>query len=282
MGFIKIVVVVLCILSIMSLIYAVLWLLKPSSLPEPKSAFLLSGDTLVSLVGVFIMVAAILITIYYSSGQISLIKEQMKAGDEQIRLLENQVFVSNSLSISQIADRCLWYSPNGGDYDSYLLLKTMKTDPTNKKLEKVIDNQIKRIEDRYRSIDVMKDNAGSLVAIMVDDGSRRWADIKTVSVGNIFEHMKRFLPTEQIKAAYFMGGATPERLQKSGKTWEDVFNALVDAMNDDKWCLWGRKMALISYSELSGTQFSEVFAFEEARQDWQNRKQEILKKMKSL
>ena len=81
MGFIKIAVIVLCILSIMALIYSVLWLLKPSSLPEPKTVFFLSGDTLVSLVGVFIMVATILIIIYYSEGQITLIKEQMKAGD---------------------------------------------------------------------------------------------------------------------------------------------------------------------------------------------------------
>jgi hypothetical protein len=52
-------------------------------------------------------------------------------------------------------------------------------------------------------------------------------------------------------------------------------------MNNDTWCLWGRKMALISYSELSGTQFPEVFAFEEAREDWRNRKSEILKMKES-
>ena len=80
-----------------------------------------------------------------------------------------------------------------------------------------------------------------------------------------------------IKAAYFMSRVTTERLGKSGKTWTDVFNALVEAMNNDTWCLWGRKMALVAYSELSGTQFSGVFAFDEATKDWHDRKQEILK-----
>jgi len=201
----------------------------------------------------------------------------------QTRLLENQVFVSNSLSVFQIGDRCIWYyMPHYGDYDSYLLLKAMKADPINKEMIKAINNQIERVEDRYRSTDVMIAYASRLQAIifMNKDGSGELADKDTIDVQYIFSHMKRHLPVEQIKASYFMSSVTTERLEQSGKTWEDVFKILIWAINNDAWCLYGRKMALMSYCKLAETKFPGVFDFERATKDWQNRKQEILKKKK--
>ncbi|MFH1772419.1 MAG: hypothetical protein ABH872_06345 [Candidatus Omnitrophota bacterium] len=204
----------------------------------------------------------------------------------QTELLRTQVLVSNSLAISQIGDRCMWYAPHGGDYDSYLLLKAMKEDPINKDMIKAIENQIKRVEDKYKSTNVMIDNAKNIAAIMRFKDSPEekdaWAKIDTVKVSNIFNHIKEHLPSEQIKAAYFISGVTSKRLQESKKTWEDVFEILIWAINNETWCLYGRKMALIAYCQLAEKQFpNKVFAFKEATDDWKNRRAEILTKKKN-
>lgn len=203
----------------------------------------------------------------------------------QTGLLKNQVFVSNSLSISQIGDRCMWNTPYGGDYDSYILLKRMEADPINKDMINAIRNQISRVEKKYKSTDVMVSYADKVIKAIwkygVKDPTKEdvWAKIDTVDTNNIFDHMKkRYLESENIKAAYFMSGVTTERLKESGKTWEDVFETLIWAINNDTWCLYGRKMALITYCQLAEKEFPGVFDFEGATKDWQNRKREILEK----
>ena len=293
----------ICVISITILILVTLWIFKiPVPLFKPMP---LSNDNIFSLLGVFIMVLAILITISYSNQQIregkestrqqldkmdeeiSLVKGQIEKGNEQIVLLHNQALVSNALSLFELGNRCMWNTPHGGDYDSYLFLKSMSNDPVNKEIEAAIDHQISRVEKKYRATDMMIVYAAALKSIWRDDVKDPekedvWAKIDTVTVNNIFCHMKeRNLESENIKAAYFMTGITDERLRASGKTWEDAFEMLIWAMNNDAWCLYGRKMALIAYCQLAEKNFPGVFDFEAASKDWGRNKQEILKKKNS-
>lgn len=217
--------------------------------------------------------------------QTRLVKEQLASLNEHTKLLRNQVFVANSLSIFELGDRCMWNTPHGGDYDSYILLKRMEADPINKDMINAIRNQINRVEKKYKSTDVMVSYADKVIKAIwkygVKDPTKEdvWAKIDTVDINNVFDHMKkRYLESENIKAAYFMSGVTTERLKESGKTWKDVFETLIWAINNDTWCLYGRKMALITYCKLAETEFPGVFDFEGATKDWQNREREILEK----
>jgi len=216
--------------------------------------------------------------------QTKLYKQQLSSLNEQTELLKNQLFLANYLSIFELGDRCMWNTPHGGDYDAYLFLKRMEVDPINKVIKNSIRNQINRVEKKYKSTDIMVSYADNIPAIWkegVDPTKGNvWAKIDTVKISNIFCHMKeRHLETENIKAAYFMSGITPERLNESGKTWEDIFEMLIWAINNETWCLYGRKMALITYCQLAEKQFpNKVFAFKEATCDWKNRKKEILEK----
>lgn len=194
-------------------------------------------DKVTTILNLLIFVATIIM--------LALVYKQLKASTEQTELLKNQVFVSNSISIAQIGDRCMWDTPHGGDYDSYLLLKQMAIDPINEKMVNAIRNQIDRVDKKYRSIDMLNVYANNLKAIWKEGADQNkgnvWADIKTVTLNNILHHMKdRYLETENIKAAYFMSGVTPQKVKDSGKTWNDVFDALIWAMNNESWCLWGR------------------------------------------
>lgn len=218
---------------------------------------------------------------------------ELREGNEQTKLLKNQVFTANYLSIFQLGDRCMWNTPHGGDYDAYLLLKKMETDPLNKDIIDAIRNQIERVEKKYKAADIMMVYADKVIKAIWkygakdSDGEDVWAKIDTVDVNNIFEHMgyegNRHLDTENIKAAYFMTGITPGRLKQSGRTWEDVFKTLIKAINDDAWCLYGRKMSLMAYCILAETSFPDkVFAFTEATNDWNGRKKEILEKKNKL
>lgn len=113
---------------------------------------------------------------------------------KQNKLLENQYFVSNSLSIAKIGDRCMWTAPGAGDYDSYLLLKQMEADPTNIKMINSIRNQIKRVEKKYKPVDMLNVYANNLQAIWKEGADPKkgdvWADIETVTLDNILNHMK--------------------------------------------------------------------------------------------
>jgi len=220
--------------------------------------------------------------------QTKLFRQQLSSLNEHTELLKNQVFLANFLSIFELGNRCMWNTLHGGDYDAYLLLKRMEVDPINKDIKNSIRNQINRVEKKYKSTDIMVSYANNIKAIWKEGVDRTkenvWAEIDTVKISNIFHHMKeRYLETENIKAAYFMSGITSERLKESGKTWADVFEMLIWAINNETWCLYGRKMALITYCQWAEKQFpNKAFAFEEATDDWKKRKKEILEKKNKL
>ena len=233
-----------------------------------------------------ILTIALLVTTIRSD-RITMDKQYEKL-DEQTKLLKNQTFVSNYLSLAKLGDRAMWNTPPGGDYDSYLLLKSMEADPINADMLKAIQNQINRVEKKYRPIDILKVYAAQLRAVWKEGADQQkgnvWADIETVTLNNIIHHMKnRDLETENTKAAYFMSGVTPQKVRDSGKTWNDVFETLIWAINNESWCLWGRKMALVSYCELAEIQFpDDVFAFAKAIDDWEKRKSQILEEKNKL
>lgn len=214
-----------------------------------------------------------------SDDQIALIRNQISEGNKQTKLLENQVFVANSIAIAEIGDRCMWSHPNGGDYGSYLLLKTMEQDPINEKIRKSITAQIERVERAYKAENVLKIRASLEKGIMISPD--KWATADTITIPLIFTYMGRHLIPEQIRAAYFMGECvTTEKLIKFGKSWGDVLEALVKAIEDDTWCMFGKKMALMSYEKFADKKF-EVLDFEAAVNDWRDRKTEILEKLNS-
>lgn len=272
----KIIYTIFIAIAILSMVGCFLCLFGKSNTAFNTNTF----DKIATVLNLLIFIATIIMLIF--------VYKQMKSSTEQTQLLKTQMFVSNSISIAQVGDRCMWNTPHGGDYDSYLLLKEMEKDPANEKMVNAIRNQINRVEKKYKPVDMLNIYASNLKAIWKEGADPKkgdvWADIENVKLNNLLDHMeKRDFETENIKAAYFMSGVTSKKVKDSGKTWEDVFESLVRAMNNESWCLWGRKMALIAYCKLAEKQFPDnVFAFKEATDDWENRKEEILAKKNEL
>jgi len=84
----------------------------------------------------------------FTNQQIELLKQQNEKWNEQTKLLKNQVFVSNSLAIAQIGDRCMWNTLHGGDYDSYLYWRESRENEAAP--VKQVDQTVSRGQRRQR------------------------------------------------------------------------------------------------------------------------------------
>lgn len=316
MGFLKSMIAIFTVLIIVGLIIMLLWVFKAPNLKAPTVVFSEKFISfLMNVIIIFIMVVTVLITVIYSNQQIEggrvstaeqisaikdatslqlqkmgeqieLARTQIERGNEQTKLLKNQVFISNSLSVSQLGDRCMWSSPHGGEYNSYLILKTLEDEIDDVQIKNAVANQIKRVEDMYKSQDVMIDHVKIIQAIMKNDGTREWADEQTITAKNNLDHMYRWLWTERVKAAYFLSHITSEKLTKDNKKWGDVFEALMHTLGESEWSLFVRKISLITYADLTGNTSVPfkplgVFDFKGAIKHWEEHRATILTEKQS-
>lgn len=271
MSFIKFVLVILILLSISGLILLFLWILGRPSIQPLKMALSEQQITIgVNIIIIFIMVITLIFVMLQLSGVV-----------EQTKLLRKQVFVSDSLSMAQLGDRCLWSNEHGGDYNSYQTLMTLKETAEGGQTRDAILTQLKRVEDMYKSQDVMIDHVKIIPAVMKDDGTRTWANEETITAKNNLDHMYRWLWTERVKAAYFLGYMTTEKLMKDSKKWDDVFEALMHTLGEGEWSLFVRKISLITYTKLTrntSVAFSPagVFDFKGAIRHWNDNKNTIV------
>jgi hypothetical protein len=209
---------------------------------------------------------------------------QLKDTNRQTKLLENQVLVSSLISVSQIGDRCMWNSPQGGDYNSYLALKRLGLEIDSETVKKAISNQLRRVYDMYKT--EVKDYYIRRQFAICKQGSdcREVEPEQGYSAKNVIGHLSRYMWIERAKAAYLLRCITLKQLNDDQLKWEDVFKPLISVIGETEWSLSVRKTALDTYSQLTGFKASSIniFDFDGALEHWNKFGPEILKKKNEL
>lgn len=228
------------------------------------------------------VIALVFLVTQIQSGneQTALVKNQIKALNEQTILLKNQSLVTNSLSTSQLADRALWENTIVcGDYTSYENLITCydQIREENKEFSKQIMKNIKRIKDDYKT---------SILLPKVDKISAVCQAGTMQGVSCLFEPIEGFSASnviEQLDITKYQRCTTRARaisILRNIETAPDkdkvnirkVLKMLVYIMKEDP-SLLVRKLALDRYSQFTDFSPKDIFDFERAINDWEQREE---------
>jgi spore germination protein GerM len=209
---------------------------------------------------------------------------QLKDTNRQTKLLENQVLVSSLMSVSQLGDRCMWNTPQGGDYNSYFSLKKLEYEIDSETVKKAISSQLRRVYDMYKT-EVRDYYISKQFAICkLGSACREIEPEQGYSAKNVINHLARYMWIERAKAAYLLRNITPRQLSDDKLKWEDIFKPLINLISDTEWSLAVRKTALDTYAILTGFEplKEDIFDFAGALEHWDKFGPEILNKKNEL
>lgn len=211
---------------------------------------------------------------------------QIRAGNEQAKLVKNQVFISNAISILQLADQSLW-SSQGGNRSSYLILIALQKEIKEQDLKNAIELQIKRITTFYKNSVMIPyaENVPVICQLAPSPCSKGLEPSKGFNAQNVIDHLdinRYSFWSERARAACLLRNIATaqgkEELNNDRIKKKKLYEQLIRIMQkENEPSLFVSRMALVAYSELTAYQEKNVFDFEGARKDWEKRREEILK-----
>lgn len=205
----------------------------------------------------------------------------------KIASLGEQSFVFNVAKISQLGDLASWHNKFGGQRQGYEELLSWKKKESSPEIKKKISAEIERLEEIYDPR-IMVPTIEQLISICkfitkpnVPACALGMEPPTGYDAQNVFHHLTEKIWTERARAACLLSNIkTSQNKDQIDKEKEKLFDALVFLMKEEnEKSLFVSKMALYTYSQLTGFSPPGVFDFEDAINDWENpeRKKEILK-----
>lgn len=210
---------------------------------------------------------------------------------DQGKLVETQIFASNAIAISQLAEQSLWESPGGGNRSSYQILESLQNDDNLGKpeLRAAAELQIKKVKDLYRN-DLLNPFVQELDAICENSvppcsSPRKWEPTEGFNAENVFGHLKdEKLWTERARAAFILRSIGTTKNNIGSEAPKKLYEKLIYFMREENEpSLLVSKMAFDTYRSLvdDKEEDTDVFDFERVIKDSENpqKQAEILKKI---
>ncbi|MDO8675351.1 MAG: hypothetical protein Q7K71_04460 [Candidatus Omnitrophota bacterium] len=199
--------------------------------------------------------------------------------------LEGQSFIFNVAKISQLGDLSSWHNKYGGQRQSYEELLSWGKKENSSEIKKKISVETERLEEIYdpRIMIPTIEQPISICKFITQPNIPACAWGLEPPTGydakNVFHHLTERIWTERARAACLLRNIRTSQY-KDQIDKEKLFDTLVSLMKEEnEKSLFVSKMALNTYSELTGFSPSGVFDFDGAINDWKSmeRKKEILK-----
>jgi len=187
-------------------------------------------------------------------------------------------YFSETAKISLIADPCLDYQLEGGDYDSCMDLEKL-LEQKEYKNNPIIKNFIKR---QINKRDLIYGNVDSIVAripvLRNEQGRYVEETFGNLNLGNVYDHLHHFYWGSRAKAAYLVQGINNQLIKNFKEkttrsiSWEDILNRLVGLITKDGEALVVRKTALEIFLKITKYEQKIIFDFQGAGEYWQDQK----------
>lgn len=208
---------------------------------------------------------------------------------------DSHYFIPTLETIRQLGDFSIWTN-DGGSRQSYeTLVLWAKDEKIESNLKRQIYSEIKRIQEKYYIVPMRWaiDNEDGRILVWrwickckSSPEARDCADgiepPKGFDAANVIAHFNKTAPEtpwrERARAACILRNIRTA-YNKVGINKQEFFERLIALMSESERSLCVSKMAFETYKDLTGfhPQLNDVFAFEEAAEDWKQRKEEILK-----
>ena len=211
--------------------------------------------------------------------------KQNEFSEEQTELLARQLESIKISSISQLSKECDWDNLYGGKFSSYSQLKSMVTRPVDMNMSGNVRmhlfSNIREIEELYQGNDFSNFIENLLSKNTLDGKSIINPYYKVPSIADSLKDIKSRDWKTRIKGAYFLGKVTNDQLKNEGREWEDIFDGLRHVFNGSECSLSVEKVALDSYSYLTGLKSDNVLDYVAVNKDWNEHGSNILLRLKS-
>jgi len=198
-------------------------------------------------------------------------------------------------TIRQLGYLSIWTN-DGGSRQSYeTLLSWEKDEGIEPNLKRQISSEIKRIQEKYYIVPMRRvidnEDGGILTWRWIckcksnpeaRDCSNGIEPPKGFAAANVIAHFYKTAPEtpwqERARAACILRNIRTA-YNKDGINKREFFERLVVLMSENERSLCVSKMAFETYKDLTSfrPKSNDVFAFEEAIEDWKQRKEEVLK-----
>ncbi|MCK5608728.1 hypothetical protein KAR91_43020 [Candidatus Pacearchaeota archaeon] len=174
---------------------------------------------------------------------------------------------------------------NGGSFESYLILLSMRNQENDPETKKILSSKIKKLESLYIPHPLQM-NIHTIYPNYICKqhvNCREFEPKKGFDAPNVISHLGFQHWQERAKAAAMLMDirtAKNKDLVNTEKGKEDLFQKLVDIMNHEKEnSLYAAKMAFETYKNLSNFNPASigVLDFDKAIKNWENNKPDILK-----
>jgi hypothetical protein len=209
----------------------------------------------------------------------------LQAGRDYIE--SQQIYVSQQIGLSlpsadqitALGRRALWTSEYLGSRGAYLQLLDWRNSINDQAIHKLLSDEIKRVEDDYR-VDIMRGNIDgwSLICKPHVDCRDGFENPTGFSARNVIGHLDpQRRMDERARAACILRNikTAPDKNSVDKKV---LYESLIRLMGPDESSLCVSKMALETYNDLTGFSSKGIFDFDGVAKDWEERKDEILKK----
>ncbi len=183
--------------------------------------------------------------------------------------------------IKVLEKQAMWNYEDGGDRRSYQRLLNLLNTVTDSVKKDLIITAIDRVENSYAP-NVMELNFDRLGYICkpnaIPDCSNGYEEPTGFLAGNVLDHLApEKLWYERARAASLLRNIRTAT-GKNNINKEVLYEKLINAMKEDKENVLGvSKLAFESYKALTGFPSNKVFDFNGAINDWNQRKEQILK-----
>lgn len=203
----------------------------------------------------------------------------------KIGSLENQSYTLNIAKITQQGDLSSWHNKYGGQRQSYEELLSWEKKERNPEIKNKISAEIDRLEEIYdpRIMVPTIEQHNSICKFITKPNvpACAWGFEPPIDYDakNVFHHLTEKIWTERARAACLLRNIRTSR-NKDEVNKEELFNRLIERLDPEKEkSLFVAKMAFETYKYLTGfrPESNEVFGFEDVIEDWEQRKEEILK-----
>ncbi len=206
------------------------------------------------------------------------VKEIEKAKEN---VIETEKIITH-IAIKQLGDMAMWHNVYGGDRRSYSKLLDWKHASKDSLMTQWLNTEIDRIKDSYR-LNIIVGHVENWNVICkphaIPPCSNGFENVHGFSAQNVLDHISQDNRWDERARAVCLLRNIKTAKGKESISKEKLFEKLIKHMNleiENSLCV--AVLALNTYKELSGFNSKEVFDFEGAINDWEKRKEEILKK----
>ncbi len=183
--------------------------------------------------------------------------------------------------IRQLGERAEWNNSYGGDRQSYLTLISWEQTINESQLKKLISSEIEKLKDQYRNsaTSLIVEQLPAICVFItkpnVEPCSEGREPSRGFSAKNVLDHLDRnkySYWTERARAAYLLRHIDTSPNKDSVRI-QDVYEWLIKVMKEENEnSLLVSKMALDTYASLTNYELKQVFDFEGAIKDWEQKK----------